>query len=155
MENESKEIISILNDLIKINNDRIEGYEKARTDLARDLELIHLFKDKIQQSVDFKKQLEEKIISLGGQATDDTTVRGKIFRVWMEVKNSFNPANSKSILDSCEFGEQAALKAYTEAVSWFPLLTTDLISLLKNQQGMIRMSYDQIKLRCELEKLAD
>jgi len=152
-DNVDDETVQILNDLIKINNDRIDGYEKASKQIPNDLDLQILFKRKIQHSNDFKKQLEKEILAAGGELTQDTTKRGKVFRAWMDIKNTFNPENSKSVLDSCEFGEHAALKAYSDAINESPIFTSQLLEIIQGQQAIIKISYDEIKIRAEIEKL--
>ncbi len=47
MENQEK-VIDALNDLVKINNDRIEGYEKAIEDSKSDGEYNSLFREMIE-----------------------------------------------------------------------------------------------------------
>src|SRR5690606_36266965 len=82
-----KEIMSItsntaevLNDLIKINNDRIEGYQKAIEQLeSNDTDLNNLFTGFIVQSRELKSALESEVNTLGGEIEKGTTASGKIY----------------------------------------------------------------------------
>lgn len=52
-----------LNDLIKINNDRIEGYEKAIKELdTEDTDLQSLFREFCSQSEGLKRELEQNVM---------------------------------------------------------------------------------------------
>jgi len=78
------EIIEILNDLVKINNDRIEGYKTAVGELDHDdADLKSLFDRMIAQSMMLKSDLAEEIEVLHGDIETGTTGNGKIYRAWM------------------------------------------------------------------------
>lgn len=61
----------VLNDLILINNDRIEGYNKAAKD-AKDESLRSLFTDMAQQSATMVNELKQEV-KLGEDDADDGT----------------------------------------------------------------------------------
>src|SRR6186997_1140060 len=74
----------VLNDLIQINNDRVEGYEKAanETDI-KDVDLRSLFSEFASDSRRYANELAKYVVT---EPAVGTTVRGKIYRVWMDVK---------------------------------------------------------------------
>ncbi len=81
-------VISILNDLLRINHDRIVGYEKAIDELKdEDADLKTLFHRYTQDSKQYANELTHEISRLGGNPTDGTTNSGKIYRVWMDLKS--------------------------------------------------------------------
>src|ERR1700741_755293 len=80
-----EKIIATLNDLAEINNDRVQGYERAISE-TDDEDLIHLFTNMAAHSRSYKSELAKEISLLGGQATDGTKNTGKMFRVWMDIK---------------------------------------------------------------------
>lgn len=145
MNDKRNELVSTLNDLVKINLDRVEGYEKAKDQAKENPELQALFADKAQQSQGFASDLKHKISSLGGEYSNEPTTAGKIFRAWMDVKNTFNPASKPSILDSCEFGEDAALKAYKSSLESDAEIPTEVRQVIAEQQSQIQASHDTIK----------
>src|SRR5688572_16456920 len=117
MTNYNEKLAETLNDLLQINNDRIEGYERAsRETKDSDVDLQATFHKMADESRKYKRELEERILSLGETPATDTTMSGKIYRAWMDVKNTFTGSDRESILASCEFGEDAAQKAYNEAL---------------------------------------
>jgi len=122
--------IEILNKLVEINNDRIEGYETAGKE-TDEQDLKTLFKTLSKTSETNRKELSNVIVGLQGTPTDGTTITGKFFRVWMDVKSALSGKNRKAILESCEYGEQKAVETYDE------VLTSDLQHLNTEQKKMV------------------
>ena len=86
----TKETAGVLEDLIRINNDRIEGYEKAIKDLKEeDADLRMIFLRAIDQSRKIKMVLGNELQTLGETIPSGTTGSGSIYRAWMEVKATF------------------------------------------------------------------
>ena len=142
METTSKEI---LNDLILINNDRIVGYEKAMHELKEeDADLKSLFLDMIDESRNYKMELATEVIAGGEDAETGTTNAGKIYRIWMDVKAAFTGHDRKAILSNCEFGEDAAQKAYKMALD-SDNLPAYLRVMLEEEKQSLKLSHDQIK----------
>lgn len=113
----SKEAAGVLDDLIKINNDRIEGYEKALKDLKpEDSDLQLIFLKAIDQSRKVRMVLGKEIQTLGADIPTGTSGGGAIHRAWLELKATFTGHNRHAILASCEYGEDAAQKAYESAL---------------------------------------
>jgi uncharacterized protein (TIGR02284 family) len=150
MENK-QETIDILNDLILINNDRIAGYEKALEELRSsndvnrdDLDLQVLFQKMIDDSREIRNALGKEVQVLGGEMKEGTMTSGKIYRAWMDLRAVFSGHDRHSILASCEAGEDAAQKAYAEALEDenLPHFLHDLIS---GQKELLLESHDEIK----------
>ncbi|QKZ11253.1 PA2169 family four-helix-bundle protein [Spirosoma sp. KUDC1026] len=114
----NEEIVDDLNDLVKINNDRIQGYEKAVED-NEDAGLDDLFRHYIIQSQNFRSQLADHIVRIDGLAVSDATstdVSSKIHRAWIDIKAAVTGKDLDTILSSVEFGENAAVEAYEDAI---------------------------------------
>ncbi len=150
---QNKEVIDVLNDLVQINNDRIEGYEKAIKDTKSDGSgYPELFNQMIRQSEEYKQELINEINTLGGDAdTKSTTASGKIYRAWMDVKSAFAGKSEKSSLELCEFGEDAAQKAYKEALSSNHLPGHTRL-LLESEKEKLKESHDLIKRNRDMQK---
>lgn len=134
-----------LKDLIRINNDRVTGYSKAATQ-TDDQELQSLFGQLAQQSRQFASELRSLVSGDNDKnVTDETTTAGKIYRTWMDVKATFGGDDRKGILASCEFGEDAAQKAYKEALEDEDL-TPDVRATIEQQKATLRQAHDKIKL---------
>jgi uncharacterized protein (TIGR02284 family) len=144
METNDSQTISLLNDLIRINNDRIEGYERAVND-TEDPQLKSLFYSMAQESRKFKNELLGEVIKLGGSPEEGTTVSGKIFRTWMDFKSAIAGKDRKAIMSSCEFGEDAALHEYNKVLD-SGKLPAHYFTLVKEQHRALHQSHDRIKL---------
>jgi uncharacterized protein (TIGR02284 family) len=138
-------LIEVLNDLIRINNDRIVGYEKA-SDEARDVDvdLRAIFKRMSEESRQYAAELTQEVVKVGGEPATGTTNSGKIYRVWMDMKATFSGSTRQAILENCEFGEDAAQKAYESALKSEDL-TSDVRQLVANQKSSLKTSHDVIK----------
>lgn len=143
----------VLNDLIKINIDRITGYEKAIKDLDNsEVMLKTLFNQVSEDSVDIKNQLSEKVIALGGEPADNRTVPGAIYQAWMDVKATFSGHDTGSTLEACEFGEDAAQRAYKAAQAAGEDFPADVKHMITSQKNLLKMSHDLIKTQRDQHK---
>lgn len=126
----NEKTIDVLNSLITINNDRIEGYKTASEE-TEELDLKSLFAEFILTSEKCKRELVEEVNKLGGEAAEGTKISGKFFRVWMDVKAALTSKDRKEILNSCKFGEEQAKQTYKT------VLLDDLEYLNPEYQNMI------------------
>jgi uncharacterized protein (TIGR02284 family) len=134
-----------LNDLVEINNDRIVGYEKAIEELhPEDSDLKSLFAQMIVESQKLKMELATEVQRYGSDIETGTTNSGKIYRAWMDVKAIFTGHDRKTVLNNCEFGEDAAQKAYKTALE-MDNLSDDVRALITKQKAQLRVSHDEIK----------
>ena len=146
MENTAK-TIEILNDLILINNDRIEGYEKALKEVENndaDADLVPMFLRFIDDSRRYKVELGTEIAAFGRDMASGTTLPGRLHRAWITVKESFVGQDRHSILEECEFGEDAIKKAYESALN-DEILASYIREMLMDQQTELFEAHDEIK----------
>jgi len=138
--------ISALNDLIKTNNDRITGYQKA-AEGTEDNALKMVFDGYADQSKAYVNELNDYIHLLGGSPTDGTTLSGKFYHAWIDVKAAFTKKDSHSVLSDCEYGEDVAKNAYRRALDDKELIWEDekVVNLLTNQMNGLKMAHDAIK----------
>jgi uncharacterized protein (TIGR02284 family) len=138
-------IIEVLNDLIEINNDRIEGYQKAIDESKpADTDLDILFLSMIAESHQVKNALASQVEALGGDITNGTTTSGKIYRAWMDVKAVFTGHNRKTVLVNCEAGEDATQEAYKSALEQEGI-PAYIRQMLMEQKDRLKGSHDEIK----------
>lgn len=141
----SRKTAGVLADLIKINNDRIEGYEKALKDLKpedKDLQLIFL--KAIDQSRAIRMALGKEIQVLKEDIPVGTSGGGAIHRAWLELKVTFSGHSRNAILASCEFGEDAVQKAYESALDSEHMPEYLSTIVLKEKQALMAI-HDEIK----------
>jgi uncharacterized protein (TIGR02284 family) len=149
----NEKLTEVLNDLIMINNDRIEGYENAAKEAKSiDVDLQATFNKMGNESRKYVAALTNEVERLGGEPATGTTNSGKIYRVWMDVKSSFSGKNRQAILESCEFGEDAAQKAYKEALASDAEISAQTRQLITDQQSSLKTSHDIIKKYRDAQK---
>ena len=142
----NESLVEVLNDLIKINNDRINGYQKAVSEItATDVDLQAMFRKMANESHEYVRELSNAVEKLGGEPATDTTVSGKIYRTWMDIKAAFASKERLSVLEACEFGEDAAQKAYDEALGSDAEMNAETRQLIMDQKSSLRTSHNIIK----------
>lgn len=139
-------LIEVLNDLIRINHDRVEGYERAIKEAKdSDADLKAIFSRMAQESKQYAAELTKEVIRRGADPAEGTTNSGKIYRVWMDVKAKFTGHDRKAVLENCEFGEDAAQKAYDLALKSDAEMPAEIRQLITNQKSALKTSHDTIK----------
>ena len=142
---EKDKSIEVLNTLITINNDRIEGYETASKE-TEEQDLKSLFADFILTSQKCKRELVSEVNKLGGEPSEGTKTSGKFFRVWMDVKAALTGKDRKLILDSCEYGEDVAVNTYNKVLREnLSDITAEQQALLNAQQSLIKTDHNKVK----------
>jgi uncharacterized protein (TIGR02284 family) len=89
---------------------------------------------------------------LGGDPASGTTGSGKIYRVWMDVKSGFSRSDRKSVLEECEYGEDAAQKAYEKALDPENALPAEVVQMVKEEKENLRSSHDMIKSYRDMQR---
>ncbi|AYZ35360.1 PA2169 family four-helix-bundle protein [Chryseobacterium indologenes] len=145
--------ISVLNDLLHIMNDRIEGFSKVE---GKIWEMYPDIKDDydrmISQSKIMKNELINLIIEKKGSPEDSPSISGTVHRTWIDIKNSFTLGNlENSTLENVVFGEKAAIEAFQNAIDSGNLSEKD-ISIVSEQLHQLKQSYDQFKKIEEYKK---
>lgn len=142
---EKEKAIEVLNSLITINNDRIEGYETASKE-TEESDLKAMFAQFISTSQKCKDELSREVITLGGEVAEGTKVSGKFFRAWMDVKAALTGKDRKAILNSCEYGEDEAKDTYEKALeNDSEHLNPKQVSMIDTQKMSLKGDHDHIK----------
>ncbi len=146
MTTRNDKLVEVLNDLIEINNDRVNGYEKAAEETkGKDVDLQGIFNKMADDSRKYAAELTQEVNRLGGEADAGTTNSGKLYRVWMDVKAIFTGKDRQAILENCEFGEDAAQKAYKAALASDAEISSETRQLITDQQASLKTAHDLIK----------
>jgi uncharacterized protein (TIGR02284 family) len=138
--------IEILNDLIRINNDRVAGYTKAIKELKEeDHDLRKVFESFILSSTRNINELTDLVLKYSGEPTSDNTAAGKIYHAWMDVKATFTGRDVQSILNACEYGEDAAQRSYKIAMEESNEVSVDVFELIREQKASLKKEHDAVK----------
>lgn len=150
---EKDKAIDVLNALITINNDRIEGYETAMKETEEE-DLISLFTEFIENSKECKAELEAEVINLGGTPAEGTKTTGKFFRAWMDVKAALAANDRKTVLSSCEFGEDHAVEEYEKALKHSEDLSAEQLLMINGQYAVIKADHNMVRNMRDALKVA-
>ena len=150
---ENEKVIGILNDLIQINHDRVEGYKKAIDELKdEDADLKTLFSRYVNESREYAQELTTEVSRLGGDPADGTTNSGKVYRVWMDLKAAIAGKDRQTILNNCEFGEDAAQKAYDTALNADVNFEPSIREVIVRQKATLKSGHDEVKRLRDMHK---
>jgi len=152
----SEKAIDVINDLIKINNDRIAGFEKAGSDLEGDENgLIAVFDKLAGESRQYVTELTNIARQYGGDAAEGTTTAGDLHRAWIDIRTTFTGNDLLAVLNECERGEDAAKAAYRDALDPDNQLSLELAQVLQVQQQGIIEGHDLVKALRDQVQTAD
>lgn len=109
--------VSVLNDLLNITNDRIEGFSKVEDKVWETHSALKSDYDQmVSQSQVMKNDLIKLITEKGGEPDNTTSTAGALHRTWIDVKNTITSDKDESTLENVVFGEKAAIDAYQDAL---------------------------------------
>ncbi|HEY5824087.1 MAG TPA: aldehyde dehydrogenase, partial [Cyclobacteriaceae bacterium] len=64
---------------------------------------------------------------------------------WMDLKVAFSGSDVQTALESCEYGEDNALKTYKKALEEDANWPAETMNLISNQRQSLKVSHDRIK----------
>jgi uncharacterized protein (TIGR02284 family) len=141
----SKETVEVLNDLVRINNDRITGYERAiRETKPEDEDLKIFYATMIAESHRNKIALANELQALGAEIEQGTSTSGKIYRAWVEVRAIFTGKSRHTILANCQAAEDSTQQAYQSALE-NNTIPAYIRELLVRQEEALRSNHDEIR----------
>jgi uncharacterized protein (TIGR02284 family) len=134
-----------LKDLVQILHDGQEGFRKA-SENVKDSQLKELFGRFSLQRAKFAGELESELIALGEHDAqkEGTTVTGTAHRVWIDLKAALTKNDAHAVLAEAERGEDAAVKAYRDALSEAELPDT-LRQTIEAQAVEVKKTHDEVK----------
>ena len=109
--------LSVLNDLIRVNIDRITAYEKAaHGDRSSGQEIREVFYRLATDSRSYVNDLHAEVIRIGGAPVTQTTIAGKLYLHWLNGKVDFDGETLASLCEACAHGEELMQQIYRHAL---------------------------------------
>jgi len=137
--------VSVLNDLLNITNDRIQGFSKVEDKVWDNYPALRNdYDNMVSQSLTMKNELSDLITERGGTPETSGSVAGAIHRGWIDVKNAFAGDNAEATLENVVYGEKAAIDAYQNALDSGDLCSESSRVVL-NQLHHLKASHDKFK----------
>ena len=142
-----KKVIEILNDLIRVNFDRTKGYDKAAEEIkdSFEAEIKTVFYQMAEESRRYNAALSDEVKRLGGTPARDTSAAGDLYRAWMDFKVAFSGSDVLAALQSCEYGEDIALRTYRKALENDADWPAEIVDFIAEQRSSLKTSHDRIK----------
>ncbi len=139
------EIISTLNDLIKVCNDGREGFKTCAQDAkVSSPNLTALLRQREGECASAASELGALVRGYGDAPTTGSTASGALHRGWLNVKTAITGKSDVAVLEECERGEDIAKKSYKEALE--KALPPEIRVVVERQyQGVLR-NHDQVKM---------
>jgi uncharacterized protein (TIGR02284 family) len=142
----NEKTIEVLNDLIRINRDRVDGYEKAAHEKEEiEPDIRNFFYTMATEGRSFVNDLHAEVLRLGGVPVSGSTISGKLYLFWLDMKAEFlsgytgNDANS--LLATAEAGEEVVQKAYRHALNSEVELPENIERLIERQGFRLKRSH--------------
>ncbi len=153
----NEKAVDVINDLIKINNDRAAGFKKAASDIEGDANgIVAVFNKLAVESEQYVTELTNLAQQHDGEIAEGTSTSGDLHRAWIDIKSAFTGSDLLAILNECERGEDAAKSAYNDALDPDNGFDNELMLLLQSQQVGINEGHDLIRaLRDQFDAEAD
>src|SRR3954471_24064899 len=140
---ETREIMSVLDELIETLRDGQEGFKQA-AEAVSDPKLKSLFRDYSDQRARFVTALRTEARRFGDkQPENDSSTAGALHRGWINLKSALTGGDEHTILAECERGEDSAVEEYKKALE--NGLTPVAQELVSRQFAEIKAAHDQIK----------
>lgn len=140
---ENNKTLNTLNDLLQIINDRLEGFKNIDSKMIESYSgLKEEYDHMIIQSYNMRTELTALIEEKGGDPNNTTTIAGGLHRAWLDVRNSLSFDQDKITLENVLSGENAAIKAYENALDSGDLCTK-CSKVVQNQLQELKSSYDK------------
>ena len=113
---ETKDVTSVLNGLIETCKDGDEGFKSA-AEKVKDPSLKTLFLKYSAQRAGYVQELTTLVSSMGEKPAESGHVVATLHRGWMGLKEALSKDEDTALINEAEAGEDAAMKAYREAVA--------------------------------------
>jgi uncharacterized protein (TIGR02284 family) len=140
---ETREIISVLDELIETLKDGQQGFKQAAEGVS-DPKLKSLFRDYSDQRSRFATALQTEARAFGeDKPKDHSSAAGALHRGWINLKSAVTGGDEHAILAECERGEDSAVEEYQKAVE--DGLPPALQEIVSRQYAEIKAVHDRIR----------
>ncbi len=130
MATETKDVTSILNELIETCKDGDNGFKSA-AEKAKEPSLKAMFLKYSAQRAGYVQELTAAVSALGDKPAESGHVAATVHRGWMGLKEALSSGGDTALINEAEAGEDVAMKAYKTAVA--ASLPSTVMTLVQKQ----------------------
>lgn len=145
----NEKVVSVISELAEFVKDGQLGYKKAAEE-TKDPNLKQFCIAHSTERATFLTELNEIITRYGGNPEMDSTVKGKIYRQWMDVKAALTGNDEEAIIGSCLYGEEWAQKAFHDALEYE--LPMDVKQVVEKQHQASHEAYTELQSMKSMHK---
>ena len=139
----ARDASTLLNGLIEICKDGEEGFRTAATGI-HDSTLRRLLESYAHQRAGFAQELQAEVARLGDEPAGSGDMAGALHRGWMKIRQAISGNDEAAILAECERGEEAAVRAYREAVDRD--IAGDAGTVVERQYLQVKDAHDHVRM---------
>jgi uncharacterized protein (TIGR02284 family) len=136
------EVVSTLNDLIETSKDGQQGFLTCAEDIS-DPKLKQFFANRAQSCERAAAELQELVLSYGGDPETRSSLSGTLHRRWVDIKAAITGKDDEAILNECERGEDVAVVSYRKALE--KNLPPEVVTVIQRQYDGVLSNHDQVK----------
>jgi uncharacterized protein (TIGR02284 family) len=137
----SSDVASVVNGLIETAKDGEQGFRTA-AEKVKQSDLKTLFSKYATQRAAYARELQAAVSELGEKPADHGHVTGSLHRGWINLKEALSKNEDKAIIDEAEAGEDAAKKAYAEALE--KALPANIRALVEKQNAGVLEAHNTV-----------
>jgi uncharacterized protein (TIGR02284 family) len=124
------DVADVLNGLIETCKDGEQGFRTA-AEKAKEPSLRSLFSKYSAQRAAYATELQSAVNALGQSPAEHGHATASLHRGWINLKQALAKDEDKAIIDEAEAGEDAAKKAYSDALA--KTLPTNVAAIVRKQ----------------------
>lgn len=143
METRNEKVVSVIRELAEFVNDGVMGYKKGAEE-TKDEHLRSFCYIHSAERSRFLNELNNILRRHGEDPEKSGTFKGALYRQWMDVKAALTGRDDDSIINSCLYGEEWAIKAYKDALENRDI-PYDIRQMLEEQYRACQQAYNELK----------
>lgn len=135
-------VVDVLNNLIETCKDGEQGFRQA-AEKAKEPTLQSLFAKYSSQRAGFVQELQQLVGSLGETPAKSGHATATLHRGWVGLKSALSRNEDRALIEECEAGEDAAVKAYQEAIA--QNLPSTVAELVRRQFTGVQQAHSVVR----------
>ncbi len=136
------DVSDVLNELIETAKDGEQGFRMA-AEKVNESSLKSLFLKYASQRASYVQELQTAVSGLGEKPEESGHAAAGLHRGWINLKQAMSKNEDKAIIDEAESGEDAAKKAYSEALQ--KPLPVDIKALVQKQYSGVLEAHNVVR----------
>ncbi len=143
MSNANEKAVSTLRELAEFIEDGNRGYQKAASE-TENVAHKNFYLEIANQRANFLSEINRVIVDHDGKQEDSGTVKGALYRTYMDAKAALTGGDEDAVVNSSIYGEEWAQKAYRKALE-DESLTGEARQVVENQFQKILPVMDRLQ----------